>query len=93
MNHPYPKYDAILKRDLTAAERLEGARSTLRWAVKLLEQFERDTTRAWDGLSDNQLETICKACDMAYKAAENCAFMGNSGFHAHPLERVEWSDV
>ena len=92
MNHPYKKHDEMLGRDLSAAERLEPARAALRYAVRLLEQFERDTTKASDRLSENQLETICKAADMAWKAAENCAFLGTSGFNAHPLERIVWTD-
>ena len=92
MNHPYKKHDVMLGRDLSAAERLEPARASLRYAVRLLEQFSRDTTKASDGLSDDQLETICKAVDMAWKAAENCAFLGISEFNAHPLERIVWVD-
>lgn len=92
MNHPYKKHDEMLNRDISAAERLEPARSALRYAVRLLEQFERDTTKAYDGLTENQLETICKAADTAWKAAENCAFLGNSEFNAHPLERIVWTD-
>lgn len=92
MVHPYNKHDALLDRDLTAAERLEPARAALRYAVKLLEQFERETNHAWDGLSDNQLQIICNATEQAWRAAENCAFLGSSGFEGHILERVSWKD-
>ena len=92
MVHPYKKEDILLKRNLTAGERLEPARATLRHAVQLLEQFERVTNGASENLSEDQLETICKAAWNAYLAAENCAFMGCSGFNAHPLEMVEWTN-
>lgn len=92
MTHPYIKFDPLLGRDLTAAERLEPARTTLRFSIKLLEQFIRTTEKASDRLTDEQLEIICKACDQALHAAENCAFMGDSGFNARPLEKIEWKD-
>lgn len=92
MTHPYNKHDFMLNRDLTAAERLEPARAALRFAAQLLQQFERDTLKASDRLTENQLEIICRAADQAYKAAENAAFLGYSEFNAHPLERVQWED-
>lgn len=92
MNHPYKKHDVMLGRDLSASERLEPARVDVRFAIRLLEQFSRTVSNASDNLTEKQLETICKAADMAWKAAENCAFLGNSEFIAHPLERIVWTD-
>lgn len=92
MTHPCKKHDFALERDLTNAERLEPARSTLRFAVQLLEQFSKVTEFASPLLTETQLETICKAVDQAYLAAENCAFMGHSSFNAHALDRVEWTN-
>ena len=92
MTHPYKKHDVMLGRDLTASERMEPARAALRYAIQLLEQFENDTLKTSDALTENQLETVCKAVDQAWKAAENCAFIGNSEFYPHPLERIEWTD-
>ena len=90
MTHPYNKHDAMLGRDLTAAERLAPARATLRTAMRLIAQAIQTTDAAWNGLTDEQLEIICKAADQAYYAATNCAFMGESGFNAIPLEKIEW---
>lgn len=90
MTHPYNKRDEILERDLTAAERLEPARATLLYATRLLQQFHKDLMSASDNLTENQLEIICNAVDQAWMAAENCAFMGLSGFNAHPLKTVKW---
>lgn len=91
MIHPYEKHDAILNRDLSASERLEPARASLRFAMRLLKQFERDLLKASDRLTDEQLQTICNAVDNAWRASENCAFLGNPEFVAHPLERVSWN--
>ena len=92
MTKPYNKHDIIAGRDLTAGERLESARATLKWAVRLLEQFSDDTVHTSDKLTEDQLLTICKAVDQAYLAAENAAFLGRSGFVAHALQRVEWGN-
>ena len=92
MTHPYNKHDYLLGRDLTAAERLEPARVALRWAVKLLEQAETTAGRASDRLTEEQLETVCRAAEQAMRAAENAAFLGVSGYIAHPAERVAWEE-
>ena len=92
MTHPYNKHDYLLGRDLTAAERLEPARVALRWAVKLLEQAETTAGRASDRLTEEQLETVCRAAEQAMRAAENAAFLGVSGYIAHPVERVAWEE-
>lgn len=90
MIRPVNKHDYMLDRDLRPRERLSPATSAIRFARQLLEQFERDLERAGDQLTEEQLQTICNAADMAWKAAENAAFLGHSGFHAHPLEAVNW---
>lgn len=93
MMHPYPKHDYILNRDLLPRERLEPALSALRWTKQLIEQAMDTVSNASDRLTDNQLEIICSACVQAHNAAENIAFMGISGFNAHPLKMVEWEEV
>lgn len=90
MTHPYNKHDAFLGRDLRPCERLEPARATLRFAAKLVKQFEDDLYNAGDHLSEEQLEIICRACDQVMAAAENAAFLGHIGYNAQPLEKVEW---
>lgn len=89
---PYNKHDPIIGRDLTAAERLEPARAALRLAAKLIEQAERTAENASNLLTEAELETVCRAAEQAVRAAENAAFLGVSGYIAHPVERVAWED-
>jgi hypothetical protein len=88
---PYTKHDDLLKRDLTASERLEPARTALRYAVELLRQFDRDTSNAWDKLTEEQLLKICEAAEVALNAAENAAFMGRE-FYPKPVWEVKWDE-
>ena len=92
MTHPYCKHDELLKKDLRPRERLEPARNILFFAIQHLEQFAHTTENASDKLTDEQLETICRACDMALNAALNCSQLGVVGYHAMPVETVRWKD-
>lgn len=72
------------------AERLEPAREAVRKAICLLVDFEHTTANAWDGLTEENLETICHAAEMALRAAENAAHLGLSGYEPQPLDAVKW---
>lgn len=51
------------------------------------------TDKAWDGLTDAQLQTICNAAESAYNAAQNCAFLGVGGYNGCPVRMVVWEDA
>jgi hypothetical protein len=93
MIRPYKKHQMIPERDISCAERLEPARAAVRHAIKLLEQFSDMTDKAWDGLSDAQLQTICNAAESAFNAAQNCAFLGVGGYNGYPVRMVVWEDA
>ena len=92
MIYPYNKHDFILNRDLTPAERLEPQRKCLEHTQNLLEQFKRTLESASDRLTENELNTIAEAVDNALRAAENAAFLGESGFNPRPVRMVSWDE-
>lgn len=91
MIRPYEKHDLLLNVDLTAAERLEPARSALRHAYDLLRQCEDTLNHAAPGLSDAKLQVICDAAEAAHNAAMNAAFLGLSGYSPFPVKTVSWT--
>lgn len=93
MTHPYNKHDYILNRDLTASERLEPQKATLRYARNLLEQFENTLNRAANDLTEEELDTIARATWNAFLAAENACFLAEPSFNPHPLETVGWNET
>ena len=89
--HPYTKHGITeAEQNRKPAERLEPAREAIRKAICLLVDFEATTAHAWDGLSDENLETICHAAEMALRAAENAAHLGLSGYEPQPLDAIRW---
>ena len=71
MIRPYNKQDLFREKDLTCAERLEPARSTICHAIDLLQQFNDKIAHAYPGLTDENLQTICDAAEAAYNAASD----------------------
>ena len=90
MSHPYPKHDDLLKKDLSAAERLETQRAYLRFSISHLEQSIRTLEHASDKLTEEQLQNICDAVDSAFNACANIAFLGYSGYTAQEVKTVSW---
>lgn len=90
MIRPYNEYQPVSDTHLRPRERLEPARAALRHAVSLLEQFSRRTESAWDHLSDEELQTICDAAEAALNAAQNAAFLGESGYCPRPIREIRW---
>ena len=88
---PHTKHDIFLDRDLTAAERLEPARITVRQTVQLLMQFNDKLANAYPGLTEENLQCICDAAAAAYNAAANCNGLGWSGYEPIPVATVEWN--
>lgn len=89
--HPYTKHGITeAEQNRKPAERLEPAREAIRHAICLLVDFEHTTANAWEGLTEENLETICHAAEMALRAAQNAANLGLSGYEAQPIEKVSW---
>ena len=88
---PHTKHDIFLDRDLTAAERLEPARITIRHAIQLLEQFNDTIAHAYPGLTEENLQCICDAAAAAYNAAANANGLGWSGYEPIPVATVCWT--
>ena len=91
MIRPYNKQDLFREKDLTCAERLEPARSTICHAIDLLQQFNDKIAHAYPGLTDENLQTICDAAEAAYNAAINAAFLGHSGHEPLPVKAISWT--
>lgn len=89
---PLTKMDPFTGKDRTAAERLELAREALAKATKLLDQFSEKTHYVYPGLTERDLGIICKATEMAVRAAENLSGLGWSGYEPEPIEAVAWQD-
>lgn len=87
---PYPKYDAILRRDLTPAERLEPGIATVRFMRKMLDSLDYTLRNASDSLTEENIQTIADAVQNAYNAVSNAAYLGNSDYHALPVESIRW---
>lgn len=88
---PHVKHDIFLGRDLTAAERLEPARITIRHAITLLQQFNDRIANAYPGLTEENLQCVCDAAAAAYNAASNCNGLGWSGYEPIPVATVSWN--
>lgn len=93
MSKPYQKYDDILKRDLTASERLEKQLCYLRFSVNYIEQFQIVIKNLSNDLTEEQLQTICDAVDSVLNASSNAAFLGMHGYEARPVKMVEWGET
>ena len=65
----YPKYDAILKRDLHARERVEPCKTRLAWSKKFLEQSIERLKNVSDDVTEEQLAEIAKLVDEVYNAS------------------------
>lgn len=87
---PYPKHDIILDRDLSASERLYPARSCVNFMEGMLCDLKETLIGASDSLTEKQLQTICDAVQNAYNAVSNAAYLGNSDYHALPVESIRW---
>lgn len=90
MSQPYPKYDSILRRDLSAAERLDKQQAFLRQSIRFLQQGLERVGNAADSLTEEELSIICSAVDSAYNAASNIAFLGMADYLPRPVKTVEW---
>lgn len=91
MSHPYPKHDDLLKRDLSAPERLAKQRAYLRSSIKYLEQSIRTLERASDQLTEDELQKVCDAVDSVFNASANIAFLGDYGYEAKEVKTVSWN--
>lgn len=87
------KYDEILKRNLTNAERLHDTLATIsfmRWAIDTLEYRVKNVS---DDLSDEQLMCIENAVEVAYNAIQNAEFLGIRGYTPKDVYSVViWSE-
>jgi hypothetical protein len=96
MNHPYNKHAALLGRDLTPVERMEGVRATITWTRRLLDQIDRTLENLPEDLGqdqaneDQKLETIARAVHQIYAAAENVAFLGDDRWQPNELQTIYW---
>ena len=84
------KYDAILRRDLTAQERLEPCRAAVRFMRRSLDSLEHVLRNASNDLTEEQLLLIADAVQVACNAIDNAAFLGDSDYHARPVHLVKW---
>ena len=87
----YPKHDFLLDRDLTAAERLEGQQREIEFMKRYLEQLSNTLRNASNLLTEDELMTIAEAVHNAHNAVSNATFLGQSGYHALPVDVVCWN--
>ena len=87
---PYPKHDHILRRDLTPQERLEPQIASVRFMRRMLDDLDYTLRNASDSLTEGQLMTIADAVQNAYNAVSNATYLGNSDYHALPVESIRW---
>lgn len=98
MNHPYNKHDALLGRDLTPSERMEGVRATITWTHRLLDQIDHTLANLPEDLGRDEYDEterlfcFAAAVHQIYNAAENTAFLGEIDFRPHQLRAVSWDD-
>lgn len=76
MSKPYPKYDELLKRDLTAPERLGTQLFHLKVSAQMIEQTITRLKRASNELTEDELLEICKAVDAVYNASHSLNNLG-----------------
>lgn len=87
----YPKHDYILDRDLRPCERLEPQRVEINYMHHLLDSLKNTLNNASDMLTEDELDTIADAVQMAYNAVENAAHLGSSDFVPRPVRTVGWN--
>ena len=84
------KYDEILHRDLTAQERLEPCRVAVRFMHRSLDSLEHVIRNASNDLTEEQLQLVADAVQVACNAVDNAAFLGDSDYQARPVRLVKW---
>lgn len=86
---PFTKTD-LYGIERTPAQRLGAQREALYHMRRLLDQFEDRTDHAAADLTEENLQSIADAVEMATRAVENMAYIGHSSFTPWPVETIKW---
>ena len=84
------KYDEILKRNLTNAERLHDTLATISFMRRAIDTLEYKVKNVSDDLTLAQLMCIEDAVEVAYDAIQNAEFLGTCGYRAKEIYPVHW---
>ena len=89
---PYPKHDYILDRDLANCERTTPQIVQVWHMKKTLDKLELMLRNLSDDLTEEQLNTVCLAVEMATRAVNNAAYLGSDNVPHLPVEMVLWNN-
>jgi len=84
------KYDSILKRNLTNAERMLDTQATIEFMYRILNTLKFKVLHIADDLPEEKLHVIEEAVKIASNALDNAAFLGDLGYTGKDVYPVMW---
>ena len=84
------RYDSFIKRDLTNVERMGDTLSTIEFMYRALDTLKFRVSHVANDLTDEQLEKIEEAVNVAYDAVTNAEFLGDYGYEPRNVYPVAW---
>ena len=84
------RYDSFIKRDLTNAERMADTLATINFMYRAIDTLKFRVSHVANDLTDEELERIEEAVNVAYDAITNAEFLGDYGYEPRNVYPVHW---